>query len=257
MLKIAIAAGVLAAAGTTAYVVHHEATQDRGAHVGTVAAQPAATPIERHARPVVRAAAMPALTANPTPASAPAPSDTKDEIVPVEAIERLKLTQGPSRGAANAPVTITVFQDNLCPYCGRALGTLDQLLDEYRGKLRIVVKQFVVHQRIMISAEACYAAEAQGKFWELHDLIFQHQDPKELTRDALLGYAKQIGLSVDIFAAALDQHTYLKQVKDDMASGKELDVTGTPTFVINGRVLQGALPIEDFRKAIDAALSSR
>ena len=107
----------------------------------------------------------------------------------------------------------------------------------------------------MVSAEACYAADAQGKFWEMHDLIFQHQD--DVSREALFGYAAQIGLDLAAFKAALDAHTYLPQIKDDMAAGKEIGVRGTPSFVINGHQLTGAQPIERFREAIDEALKAR
>jgi len=150
-------------------------------------------------------------------------------------------------------VTIVVFQDNLCPYCMHALGTLDQLMDEYPNKLRIIVKQFVVHQSARLSAEACYAADAQGNFWGMHDIIMAHQE--DLSHDALIEYARQIGLDVARFTTALDRHEYARQVADDMAVGKQVGVRGTPAFLINGRELPGAQPIEAFRALVDAALA--
>jgi protein-disulfide isomerase len=127
-------------------------------------------------------------------------------------------------------------------------------MEEYPGKLRLVVKQFVVHSSAELSAEACYAADAQAKFWEMHDIIFAHQD--DLSHDALVEYARQIGLDVPRFTTALDHHDYAQQVKDDMAAGKQVGVRGTPAFLINGRELPGAQPIEAFRALIDAELGS-
>ena len=165
---------------------------------------------------------------------------------------RQAVETGPSRGPAHAKVTIVAFQDNQCTYCGKALGTLDQLMDDYPGKLRIVVKQFVIHPTARLSAEACYAADAQGKFWEMHDIIFAHQD--DLGRDALIEYARQIGLDVKTFTAALDHHDYAQQVDQDIADAKEAGVSATPSFLINGHELTGAQPVENFRALIDAAL---
>jgi len=169
------------------------------------------------------------LLARPAPVQLPAPTDNpppKPEApavtVTADQAGKLKLYDGPSRGPANAPVTIVVFQDNICPYCGHALGTLDQIVDEYAGKVKIVVKQFPVHKDSVLSSEASYAADAQGKFWELHDVMFQHQD--DLSRDALIKYAQQVG------------------------------VRGTPAFLINGHELSGAQPVENFRALIDTAL---
>jgi protein-disulfide isomerase len=126
-------------------------------------------------------------------------------------------------------------------------------MDDYPGKLKIVVKQFVVHETARLSAEASYAADAQGKFWEMHDAIFAHQD--DVSREALIAEAKSIGLDLPRFTLALDHHDFAKQVADDMAAGKEVGVRGTPAFLINGRELPGIQPIENFRALIDQALT--
>ncbi len=256
MLKIAIAAVALSAAGTTAIVVHHSSAS---APAPAAAAAPAPTPVE-HA-----AVAKPATPAAPTAAPALAKQDDglppgairepEPEDVPSvdrATVARLHLYEGPGRGPDHAPVTIVVFQDNICPYCGRVLGTIDQLWDEYPNKLRLVVKQFPVHDAARLSAEASYAADAQGKFWEMHDLLFQHED--EQSRDALIKYAKQIGLDVEKFTAALDKHEYAPAVKADQEAGKDIGVDATPTFLINGRKFIGARSIEQFRATIDQAL---
>ena len=194
--------------------------------------------------------------APPVQAPHPGPSVQVDGMPSVskETIARLQLYRGPSRGPATAPVTIVMFQDNMCPYCEAAFGTIDQLMEEYPGKLRVVVKQFPVHASARLSAEASYAAAAQGKFWEMHDLLLQHQVAREQERDALIQYAQQIGLDVPAFTAALDHHEFARAVASDQAAGKQINFSETPSFLINGRKFIGARPIEQFRATIDQAL---
>jgi protein-disulfide isomerase len=209
----------------------------------------AAAPALPHADP-----ATGGIAAHDVPPELRAPAPELTPSITKETADRLHLYRGPSRGADNAPVTIVVFQDNICPYCGHALGTIDQLLDEYPGKLRLVVKQLPVHKASQLSAEASYAADAQGKFWELHDLLLQNQEAAGQSRDALIQYAHQIGLDVPTFTAALDHHDYAAAVAADEAAAKEIQINATPSFVINGRKLVGALPIEEYRRLIDQAL---
>ena len=177
------------------------------------------------------------------------------EILDPASIERAGLYRGPSRGPADAPVQIAVYQDLKCKYCAMVLGTIDQLWDEYPGQLRLVVKQFPVHDNARLAAEASLAADAQGKFWELHDRALAFSD--DLSRDALIELARDSKLDVAAFTRALDDHSYADAVARDVAAGHELNVQGTPAFFINGRRFTGAQPIEAFRKAIDAALAAR
>lgn len=254
MLKLALATALLGAVGTTAYVVH-----DRGAT--SSAAAPAAAPVA--VSPPARAQVeAPAPVVLPTPATPSVPTTTSRlasdlDSAPIDAatIERLGLERGPSRGPANAPVTIVVFTDLLCSFCGTALGTLDQLVDEYPGTLRLVVKQMPVHEKSKLPAQAALAAEAQGKFWELHDLMLAHQD--DLSRDALVALAARARLDVDAFARALDGEVYAAQVAAELAAAQELDLHGAPSFVIGGRRIQGIRPVAQLRAMIDAALADR
>ena len=174
-------------------------------------------------------------------------------LVERDQLDKLDVETGPSRGAAKAPVTITVYADMLCPYCSKALGSIDQLLEEYAGKVRIVMKQMPVHTAAMMPAEALYAADAQGKFWELHDLMAQH--PDALPRDVVDQLAREAGLDMTKFKAAVDNNTFKPAVKADMDAAKELELKGVPSFVINGRRVIGIMPIEVFRSAIDDALA--
>jgi len=256
MLKIVIAALAAVATGTTAYVVHSALRADDTVATAASVAAPttAATP---HRTAVTRAEPpqLPHAVKPPAPALAKQIDEEPPAVVDRKTIERLHLDRGPSRGPANAPVTIVIFTDLKCPFCAKVLGTLDQLTDEYAGKIRLVVKQFPVHPTAMLAAEAAIAADAQGKFWELHDRMMAHQD-EDLSRDAILAHAKEAGLDVARLGDALDNHTYAKELAAEQQAGKEIEVRGTPTFLINGKVYNGARPIEYMREAVNAALAS-
>jgi RNA polymerase sigma factor (sigma-70 family) len=256
--KIAIAATALAAAGTTAYVAKtHSSTP--AAPAAKVAVAPTQAPMPTPTRVAQAPAEAPSLHqpidehGNPIPPHlvAPAP-DTEPTLTHAEVV-KLHLEQGPSRGAANAPVTITAFTDLRCKYCGAALASLDQLLDEYPNKLRIVVKQMPVHDSAKLAAEAALAADAQGKFWEMHDLMMANMD--DLSHDALIGLAQQAGLDVQTFRTALDTHAYQAAVAADLKTAQDLAFNGAPSFVINGRKIVGAVGVPAFRAAIDSALA--
>jgi RNA polymerase sigma factor (sigma-70 family) len=259
MIKLALAAAALAAAGTTAYVVHSHTTDATPAQVARPAPAPVATTPVAHSQPLNRfdpaTAPRLAVPGDDLPANTiPTPEPDEVPIANAGMIEKIKLHDGPGRGPAKAPVTIVVFTDLLCTFCGQVLGTIDQLWDEYRGKIRLVVKQFPVHTEAVLASEAALAADAQGKFWELHDLMLANQH--DLSRDALVDYAQQVGLDVKLFAKALDQHLYADAVKADMDTGRAIDIQATPSFVINGRRFVGARPIAEFRAMIDEALET-
>jgi RNA polymerase sigma factor (sigma-70 family) len=255
MWKTIIAALVIAAAGTTTVVAvtsHDSSAPAPSASSAAATAKPV-TP----AAPTATAAPMHAATLPALPAAQPGSADVAEpppKVIDKATRDRLAIEQGPSRGPAGAPVTIVVFQDLLCSYCGQVLGTIDQLWDEYPGKLRLVVKQFPVHKEALLAAEASLAAEAQGKFWELHDAMIAHQE--DLSRDAIFGYAKDAGLDAKAIADALDHHTFNDDLTKEVGAAKEIGVRATPEFLINGEDVTGARPIEYFRAAIDAALAA-
>jgi RNA polymerase sigma factor (sigma-70 family) len=255
MLKVGIAAALIAAIGTTAVIVH-QSRGSKDAHaaapavVEKVATEPKRAPVAAPAVPDKR----PDWPLPGAAAAAPGEDDDAPRLIGKDTIAKLRLDRGPSRGPANAPVTIIVFQDLLCKYCGIVLGTIDEVWDEYPGKLRLVVKQFPVHKEARLAAEASLAADAQGKFWEMHDLMVANQH--DLTRDALVGYGQQAGLDTEKLSRALDQHAYSNALQTEMASAEEIGVHATPTFLINGRELRGALPIDEFRIAIEEAIAA-
>jgi protein-disulfide isomerase/autonomous glycyl radical cofactor GrcA len=164
---------------------------------------------------------------------------------------------GPARGPADAKVTIVEFSDFQCPYCGAAFGTVEQLMQQYAGKVKLVFRQFPlpIHPQAEKAAEASLCAADQGKFWEVHDLLFKNQ--KKLDASDLKTYAASAGLDAAKFAQCLDSGEKKKQVDFDLEAGQAAGVNGTPAFFINGVFLNGALPIEEFKKVIDPELASR
>jgi len=161
---------------------------------------------------------------------------------------------GPSKGPANAPVTIVAFSDFECPYCSKANESLDQVLETYGDKVRIVFRDFPLsfHANAKKAAEAGHCADDQGKFWEMHDKMFENQ--RALQVDDLKAYAKEVGVDAAKFDACLDEGKKADLVAKNMADGEAVGVTGTPAFFINGKMLAGALPFEEFQKVIDTEL---
>jgi hypothetical protein len=142
------------------------------------------------------------------------------------------------RGAPMAPVTIVEFSDFQCPYCGAAAPELARLLREFEGQVKLVFKYFPLsaHERALPAARAAEAAARQGKFWEMHDMLFEHQHDLE---DAdLLRYAGVVGLDVERFKADLDGSDVKDAVEADRKEGEKLNVQGTPTIYVNGRLLR-------------------
>lgn len=160
----------------------------------------------------------------------------------------------PSKGPADAPVTIVEYTDFECPFCSRFANNLDEAISGFEGQVRVVVKQFPLafHQNAQLASEASLAAHAQGKFWEFHDLLWQNQ--RALTRPDLERYAEQIGLNMDQFRTALDERTYQEQVQAEFREGQGFGVRGTPTWFVNGQVQRGALPPAQIRSIIEQAL---
>jgi len=160
------------------------------------------------------------------------------------------------KGDPKAPVTIVEFSDFECPFCGRVGPTIKQVEDAYKGKVKITFKHqpLPFHSSAMLAAQAAEAAKEQGKFWEMHDKMFANQ--KALSRDNLIGYAKEIGLDTSKFEKALDSDKVKQQIAADQAEASKAGANGTPTFFINGKRVVGAQPFEQFKAAIDEALKT-
>lgn len=164
---------------------------------------------------------------------------------------------GPSFGPEDAKVTVVEFSDFQCPYCSRAATVVDQMKEKYGTRIRFVFRQYPLpmHENARIAAEAALAANAQGKFWEFHDKMFQNQS--KLTRESLEGYAKEAGLNVGDFKKALDSKTYAAAVESDMKLGESVAVQGTPTMFINGARVQNPTSFEAIAAQLDGALSGK
>jgi protein-disulfide isomerase len=185
--------------------------------------------------------------------AAPAGPDTDTKVWPV--------TPGsaPAKGPKNAPITMVVFSDFQCPFCGRIEPTLSKLESEYPGKLRIVWKNYPLpfHQNAKPAAYAALAAGEQGKFWEMHDKLFSNQ--QALDRASLEKYGQELGLNMDKFKAGLDGGAtkFDAQIAADMKEGTTVDVNGTPATFVNGRKIGGAYPYEIFKKVVDQELAKK
>jgi len=157
------------------------------------------------------------------------------------------------RGPKKAPVTVVEYGDFECPYCGRAEPAIRELLAGF-GDVRYVWRHLPltdVHPHAQLAAEAAEAAAAQGKFWEMHDMLLSHQD--ELRPGDLIGYATDLGLDAGRFARDLRIHAYASRVAEDVDTADLATVSGTPTFFINGQRHHGAYDIDSLEQAVRTA----
>jgi Na+/H+ antiporter NhaA len=157
------------------------------------------------------------------------------------------------RGPSDAPVTVIEYGDFECPYCGQAEPVVRELLTEF-GDVAYVWRHLPlndVHPNAQLAAEAAEAAADQGAFWEMHDILLAHQDA--LRPDDLISYAEQLGLDLDRFTTALQEHSGAVRVAEDVDSADLSGVSGTPTFFVNGRRHYGAYDIGTLSAAVRVA----
>lgn len=174
---------------------------------------------------------------------------------PEEKPVRIEIGNAPVKGDKGAKVTIVEFSDFECPFCSRVNPTMAQIMEKYKGKVKVAFKHqpLPFHASAKPAAEASLAAHEQGKFWQFHDKAFENQ--RALNRENFEVWAKEIGLDVNKFKAALDSGKYKAQVDADSALGNQVGADGTPTFFVNGRKISGAQPFEAFAKLIDEELA--
>jgi protein-disulfide isomerase len=154
-------------------------------------------------------------------------------------------------GAANAAIELVEYGDFECPHCGRAFVIVEQLRAEMGDKLRFAYRHFPLakmHPHARKAAEASEAASAQGKFWEMHDLLYRNAE--NLEPADLVEYAGELGLDVERFTTELAIDTYASRVQEDTASGVRSGVNGTPTFFINGKRHNGGYDYESMAAAL-------
>lgn len=147
---------------------------------------------------------------------------------------------GPSKGPENAPVTIVEFSDFQCPFCGKAKGTVDEVVKQYGDKVRLVFRHFPLsfHENAPKAAEAAACAQDQGKFWEMHDALYANGG--RLAPADLVEVARRVGLDVDRFRAELLDGAYAGRVARDEDAARAAGIASTPTFIVNGVPHTGA-----------------
>jgi protein-disulfide isomerase len=160
------------------------------------------------------------------------------------------------RGPRTAPVTLVEYGDFECPHCGQAHGVLNELLGQMGDEFRLVFRNFPltqVHPHAERAAEAAEAAGAQGRFWEMHDALFENQDALE--DESLFSYAQDLDLDLVAFERDVVGGVYTPRVREDFMSGVRSGVNGTPTFFINGQRHNGPWDVESLGTAILAELN--
>lgn len=151
----------------------------------------------------------------------------------------ISTTGAPVIGPATAKITVVEFSDFQCPYCSKAVAEMKEIMRQMPKEVKLVFKQFPLdsHSQAQFGAEAALAAQAQGKFWEMHDLLYAGFP--DLTRNRIMGYGRQLGLDMKRFTAEVDSHKYKARVAAEEKEGESAGVAGTPTFFFNGRKYNG------------------
>ncbi len=223
--------------------------------LGLVACQPPGSAADLEEIKRVQAEILEKLVALEKKLPAQARAQREDEYTRVYTIE---LGEAPIRGNPNAPVTIVEFSDFQCPFCARAQPILEAVLEKYPDDVRLVYKHFPLsfHKAARPTAIASLAAMEQGKFWEMHDVLFDAAS--DLDAEKIPEYAEQAGLDMERFNRDMEANkaAYDGMVTADYRGGGEVDVRGTPTLYINGKKVR-VRTVEGMSAMIDAALKAK
>lgn len=204
----------------------------------------------------------PKASATPTPAShGPSFDAPEDPTAALAAIGAQRFVvdvsaRDAARGAQAPLVTVVVFSDFECPFCGKLAKTIDTLMPDYAKDVRLVFKHYPLpnHANAEPAAKASVAAQKQGKFWEFHDLMFQNQ--RALGPTDLQGYGETLGLDAPAFAAATAAKRTAVVVNEHFVQGRVLEVSTTPTLFVNGRMIAGAKPAAELRAIFDEEIAA-
>jgi protein-disulfide isomerase len=159
-----------------------------------------------------------------------------------------------AQGPDTAPVTLLEYGDYQCSYCGEAYPVLKEVQAKMGKNLRFVFRNFPItsiHPQAFIAAEAAEAAAGQGKFWQMHDKLYENQF--DLSAESIVIYAEQVGLDMDRFIKEVNDQTYAKRIKADFQSGVMSGVNGTPSLFINGERYDGDRDADSIVRALKAA----
>ena len=159
------------------------------------------------------------------------------------------------RGPDHAPITVVEYGDFECPTCKKAVGAVKLLMARFDEKVRFAFRPFPlegIHPHALRAAEAAECAAGQGRFWDMHDLLFEKQPHLEL--DRLFDYARTLGLDMARFTAGMDDEIYLQRVREHQKGGDASGVRGTPTFFVNGNLVDVSYGLHALIDAVDAKL---
>jgi protein-disulfide isomerase len=192
--------------------------------------------------------------ADPKYAPLPGPDTVDGTLTRMIEAERFLATypdDAPIKGAAEPLVTIVEYSDFECPFCGSFAATLDELVAAYPDDVRVVFQQFPLgmHPGAEPAARASIAAQAQGRFWAMHDRLFAERHAGGTER--LVEIATELGLDPDRFRTDLEAEATAERVRAEQAKGREIGVRSTPNFFLNGRRIEGALKPDALRKLVD------
>jgi protein-disulfide isomerase len=161
-----------------------------------------------------------------------------------------------SQGSEHARITVVEYGDFECPSCKVAATTPSLLMERFPNQVRFIFRNFPLeeaHPHALLAAEAAEAAGAQGKFWPMYDLLFRNQ--AHLKAGDLQRYAKDLNMDMGRYVAEMDDHIYLQKVREDIASGRLSHIRATPTFFLNGAVLDISFGMKALHDAVAAAVS--
>jgi protein-disulfide isomerase len=187
--------------------------------------------------------------------AAPAPASARPQVDPSK-VYTIPVGTSPVKGPKDAKVTIVKFSDYQCPFCSQAATMIDEVLKGYPRDVSLVYKQFPltsIHPNALPAAKAALAAGKQGKYWEMHALLFQNQ--RELGPEKYKELAGRIGLDVARWEKDLSAPDIAEQITRETAEARAADVTGTPTFFVNGKRVMNR-SVDGFKQMIDEALKS-
>lgn len=167
------------------------------------------------------------------------------------------------RGNKESNVSLIEYSDFQCPACGAYYPMVKQMKKEFGEKIAFVYRNFPlrqIHPNAQIAAQSAESAGNQGKFWEMHDVLFEKQkdwslQDKDRVKETLAQYAQSLELDLDQFKTDLESKETKQKVDDDYASGNRYDVTATPTFFVNGKKIESPKSPSDFKKVLEDALS--
>ncbi len=194
------------------------------------------------------------------PSQAPSPSQGTPLAPPgSDTVYKVAIGDAPQKGDPEAKVTIVEWSDFQCPYCGRVIETLRQIEKAYGNDVRFAFKHnpLPMHPDAPYAARAAIAAERQGKFWQMHDKLFEanlSRQPDALKKDKVDQMARDLGLDMEKYQHDVSAPETEQRIRDDQAQAQKLGANGTPHFFIDGARISGALPFDSFKAVIDAQM---